>query len=175
MSDISIITGIHAQSAVEVWVKYRTLFPNSRQAFSFDRSKVSAWAYAIKHCQKGDYTKIVVDNGLLLSIRSVYGVSDFSQMPEHTQIKYLEIAKCFPGAQVYACGSRVRGDYVDLSCPDDHIVMVARRLAGLKCRRQSDFDFWVEPGAAQTGELPEHADRCRLRIPENEKVKIPIQ
>lgn len=119
--------------------------------------------------------KIHVDNSLLLKIRGIYGVQRFEQFPAYTKAVYSAVAIQFPNSQVYACGSRVRGDYSDIGVhPTDVQVTYARKQAGMKQRAQSDYDFWVEPGARQVGDLPANTDRCRLRIPENEKVAIPI-
>ncbi len=172
---ITITTGTRQPSAHTVWITFRAMFPNSSQPFTDDPAKVEAWRYAIRQKQAATvYSTIAVDNSELLAIRQIYAVKDFDGMPKYQQDVYLKIAVCYPGFQVYACGSRVRGDYVECFYPGDHIVIQARKKAGLRARVQSDYDFWVEPAAIQVGELPPDADRCRLRIPDNEKVKVPI-
>jgi hypothetical protein len=44
----------------------------------------------------------------------------------------------------------------------------------MKSKIESDFDFLVSPDAVQVGELPENTERVRCRIPENERIEIPI-
>lgn len=105
-------------------------------------------------------------------LREIRGVRLFDQMPLYAQRVYLQVAKCFPGVQVWACGSRVRGDYVEPG--DGDWIREARRNAGMKPKYESDFDFLVSPDAVQVGELPQNCERVRCRIPENERIPIPI-
>jgi len=106
------------------------------------------------------------------ALRKLRGVKSFDQFPESTKAVYLAVAKCFPGWQVYAIGSRVRGDYVDRF--EGSAIYAARYRAGMKSKIESDFDFLVSPDAVQVGELPENTERVRCRIPENERIEIPI-
>lgn len=170
-----------ASRALRSWVKFRMLHPFSVELYIDMPDNVKRWEYMNEQAMKFKCTienlpKVTVDNSLLLSIRAIYRVTNFEEFPGMTQVMYFTIARCFPGAQVYACGSRVRGDYVDATGlrSAELQVEIARSKAGLKHRQMSDYDFWVEPGAEMVGVLPDNADRCRLRIPENEKVAIPI-
>jgi len=105
-------------------------------------------------------------------LRNQRGVKTFTDFPQSTQDIYLRVAKCFPGWQVWAVGSRVRGDYVTVVCSAD--VHLAREQAGMKTKLWSDFDFMVSPDAVQVGELPPNTERVKCRIPESEKIEIPI-
>lgn len=105
-------------------------------------------------------------------LREIRGVRLFDQMPLYVQRVYLEVARCFPAVQVWAVGSRVRGDYVLES--DGDWIREARRKAGMKDKTESDFDFLVAPDAVQVGELPPNTERVRCRIPMNERMPIPI-
>lgn len=105
-------------------------------------------------------------------LRKTRGVKTFADFPERTQEIYLQVAKCFPGWQVWACGSRVVGHYVDKR--DGEEIRRARIDAGIKDKIESDFDFLVEPNANQSGKLPDGAERVRCKIPSNEKIKVPI-
>lgn len=105
-------------------------------------------------------------------LRKLRGVKTFADFPESTKAVYLEVAKCFPGVQVWACGSRVRGDYREKN--DYFFVNIAREMAGMKMKDESDFDFLVAPDAVQVGELPENTERVRCRIPESELIEIPV-
>lgn len=164
------------ESPIRTWAKFRLKHPYATDEFSTDPEKLVKWRYHnLARATMPELKTIVVDNSLLLKIRAKYGVKSFDQMPGYTQAVYSSIAKCFPGFQVYACGSRVRGDYADAGVtPTDVTVTFARKAAGMKQRPNSDYDFWVEPSAIQTKNLPPNCDRARLRIPENEKIAIPI-
>ena len=106
-------------------------------------------------------------------LRQLRGVKTFEEMPLYVRRVYLDVARCFPGVQVWAVGSRVRGDYVE---PGDGVeVRAARVAAGMKDKRESDFDFLILDSTAQpVCELPENTERVRVRVPENEMVAIPI-
>jgi hypothetical protein len=105
-------------------------------------------------------------------LRNQRGVKTFTDFPQSTQDIYLRVAKCFPGWQVYAVGSRVRGDYVDRF--EGVAIYAARYRAGMKSKIESDFDFLVSPDAVQVVEFPANTERVRCRIPENERIEIPI-
>ena len=106
-------------------------------------------------------------------LRELRGVKAFEEMPLYVQRIYLDVARCFPGVQVWAVGSRVRGDYVE---PGDGVeVRAARVAAGMKDKQESDFDFLILDSTAQpVCELPENTERVRVRVPKNEMVAIPI-
>lgn len=170
---------VGANSMFREWVKFKILHPFSTEEYAPTPENLTRWKYHNIHAaafkrEANALPTIAVDNSLLIKIRGIYGVSSFNQMPGYTQAVYNSIAKCFPGFQVYACGSRVRGDYSDASNATDFVVMEARKAAGMRSRPTSDYDFWVEPGAIQVSDLPANCDRARLRIPEKEKVQIPI-
>lgn len=123
-------------------------------------------------------TPIVRDISGVEILRAMRGVKTFADFPESTRDIYLAVARCFPGVQVWAVGSRVRGDYISIT--DDsgflffEFVKLARSMAGIKFKTESDFDFLVAPDAVQVGELPPNTERVRCRIPDNEKIEIPI-
>ncbi len=116
------------------------------------------------------YTPVILDMSLVIELRKERGVKRFDEFPENTKAIYLNVAKCFPGVQVWACGSRVRGDYK--SWKDNFFEWLARSAAGMKDKRYSDFDFWTT--GTPVCELPKNTDHVRGRVPENEKIPIPI-
>lgn len=118
-------------------------------------------------------------------LRKLRGVKMFNEMPESTKAVYLQVARCFPGVQVWAVGSRVRGDYVDYlefqgkdnstKWQEYFRALRARRLAGMSDKKLSDFDFLVLNSTAQpVCELPENTERVLVRVQGNEMVAIPI-
>jgi hypothetical protein len=124
--------------------------------------------------QNAALPQVKPDMSGVIELRNLYGVTVYEDFPDETKSCYLFIAACFPGVRVYACGSRVRGDYIQHGHPDSFEQFVARAAAGMPDKKNSDYDFWVEPGAEPQFELPDWADRARLRIPEKEKIAIPI-
>lgn len=117
-------------------------------------------------------TPITRDLSGVEKLRKLRGVKSFEQFPKTTQDIFLAVAKCFPGIQVWACGSRVRGDYREKN--DYFFVNIARERAGMKMKDESDYDFLVSQDAVQVGELPPNTERVRCRIPENERIEIPV-
>ena len=124
--------------------------------------------------QNAALIEVKPDMSGVIELRKQYGVNRYEDFPSETKAKYLFIAACFPGFRVYACGSRVRGDYIHRGHPDSFEQFVARAAAGMPDKEDSDYDFCVEPGAEQEFDLPPWADRARLRIPEKEKIAIPM-
>lgn len=117
-------------------------------------------------------TPITRDYSGVETLRNIRGVRSFDQFPPNTQAVYLAVARCFPDVQVWACGSRVRGDYV---LPDDgDWIREQREKAGMKPKQESDFDFWIEGTPEPVEELPPNTEQAKCRVPENEKVMIPI-
>ena len=105
-------------------------------------------------------------------LRNGRGVKAFHEMPPMHKAAYLCIASHYPGVQVYACGSRVRGDYVDLwSKPH---IREARSAAGMRDKKESDFDFVLSQNVTPIDFLPRWADRVTCQVPASEMVKIPI-
>lgn len=113
---------------------------------------------------------VELDMSGIMELRKERGVKSFNEFPEHTKRVYLQVAKCFPGVQVWACGSRVRGDFK--SWNNNFYEWLARSEAGMKDKRHSDFDFWTT--GTPVCELPKNTDHVRGPIPENEKIPIPI-
>lgn len=105
-------------------------------------------------------------------LRKLRGVKTFEEMPLYVQRVYLEVARCFPNIQVWACGSRVRGDYIE---PGDYFfVKIAREMAGMKPKKESDFDFFIYGKAHPVCALPPNTELVKCRIPEKELIAIPI-
>ena len=109
------------------------------------------------------------DNEKIRAVRRVTKSGEFSPI----QKEYYEaLARLFQNTQVYACGSQVRGDWMDDET--DQYILSAREKAGMRVDRYSDYDFWVEPAIAAKGTLYCHFDRYRGRFNLTEMVAIPI-
>ena len=148
-------------------------FPLRREAYDPKPENVQRWEWHIKQAKerpKGEPIKN--DDGAITLLRLKRAVNCFADFPAATRAIYTDIAGRFPGSQVWACGSRVRGDYMNFA--GDTEAIEARAAAGMKRKLHSDFDFWAVPDAEQVGKLVANADRCRVRIPEKEKIPIPM-
>ena len=148
-------------------------FPLRQECYNPTPENVQRWKWHIKQAEnmaKGE--PLQKDDGPIAMLRLKRMVDFFSGFPMETRGIYADIAGRFPGFQVWACGSRVRGDYVDFE--GDAEAVEARAAAGMKRKMRSDFDFWAAPDAEQVGDLPENVDRCRVRIPESQKIPIPM-
>lgn len=156
----------------QVFDTFMALHPLSQERFSPSRANLRRWEWHIQAAQvKKRYPAFIQDNSILDLIRNNRRVRSFNDFPEATALVYVLVASCFPGQQVWACGSRVRGDYMeDGDAPE---ILEARRLAG-KSPKFSDFDFWVNSLADPIHPLPEKCDRARCRIPEFEKIPLPM-
>lgn len=117
-------------------------------------------------------TPIVRDFSGVERLRKLRGVKTWEGFTESTKAIYLAVARCFPGVQVYACGSRVRGDYRNID--DDFTVNLARESAGMKLKQESDFDFFIYGQPEPVRPLPPNTEQVKCRVPENEFIPIPI-
>ena len=161
-----------------IWRKFKRLHPNSRERYQPYLHNVQRWRWHIEQhelrkaetAQVEKWVQDLPENFLKLTEqRRILRWDDFDNK---TQGIYRDIADRFTGFPVYACGSRVRGDYVNAD--DLQEIKEWRKRAGKAEKENSDFDFWTPLNAVQYGELPEYADRLRHGVPENEKILIPM-
>lgn len=82
---------------------------------------------------------------------------------------YQRIASCYPWAQVYAVGSRVRGDHADGSKKTEQA-----RACGGKANKWSDYDYWVISDKPSVHRPPAGSDRVKCRVPQHEKIPVPM-
>lgn len=158
---------------LDVYLRFKAACPHSKEGFMPSEANRHRWLHHIQAAQNNTgYQKIENDGAALEKIAQTRCVASIDEMPWYTQCRYLRAAACFAGFQVFACGSRVRGDYVDSWDGDE--IRKARAAAGKSPKKRSDYDFWVEGGAVQTGMLPDGMERVRCKIPENQKIAIPM-
>lgn len=155
--------------------RFLELHPNRVEEFNPTVVNLHRWKWHISNAESGfiqskySQKELPADIEAFIESRRVRTFGEFSA---RTQSVYRHIASFFPGEQVYACGSRVRGDYIEYL--DQPAVREWRRRTGKAGKEVSDYDFYVHPDARQFGELPKHADRLRHGIPEEQKIPIPI-
>jgi len=158
----------------DTFTKFMALHPNRMEDYDPTPENVQRWEWHIRQREaspKGE--KMQFDYTLIDVLRQERGVKEFAQFPIVTQMCYTYIATMYPGEQVYACGSRVRGDYND---DGNQFINDARIIAGMKPTDVSDFDYFVRKGAVRVGKAHDKFkfDRMRVRLPLDEMVAIPI-
>lgn len=150
--------------------QFRTIHPLRQEEYNPTPENIRRWVWHIK--ERNNRPAIQphhVDTSALNALRKERAVLYYRDFPRQTQAFYSLVASCFPGRQVFACGSRVRGDYFD-----ETLDTRAARRSGGKPEKPSDFDFWVGDNQPEAHALPVGADRARCRIPETEKIPLPM-
>lgn len=156
-----------------IFDKFKALHPGSKDIFDPTIRNVMKWIRANKIAEFNASLKSVdIDKTLIEKYRELRRIDRFDQFNDRTSAMYLAVAMAYPGVQVYACGSRVRGCYIDFMAKDYHNIQQARELAGMKNKLTSDYDYWVEPGAVAKIDLPDCCERVRCRV--DLKIPIPI-
>lgn len=156
-----------------LWHKFKALHPNTPEKPDYSEASVKRWIYHIEEAEKNKgFEKVELDMAHIERIRQNARVREFSDFDYQKKERYLSIAKCYPGSQVFACGSQVRGDYFDNFNMDG--IIQARQKAGMQTHRVSDYDYWVHPSIKTPEGLPNYADRYRGKFNEKEMVAIPV-
>ena len=115
----------------EAYNEYLRLHPKTRQQYSPTPANHAKWLRAVKAAQQNaDLPSTTFDSSEIEAIRVERRVSTWFDFDAETRARYTLVAMCYPGRQVYACGSRVRGDYADGTAR----VAAARAKAGMKMR-----------------------------------------
>jgi hypothetical protein len=129
---------------------------------------------AEKQAERAALKDVVNDTKDIEEIRAKYAVKDWSGFDKIDNVYWRHIADLYPGVQVYACGSRVRGDYIDPGSPEYWRVKDARLHAGMANKAISDYDYWIPQNTPTAKSHALNIDRVRVRIPDNEKIPIPM-
>lgn len=161
------------EDTMAIYTAFKQRFFLSAEIYDPKPDNVRRWKYHL--CQVDHWKEmcqpVTWDLGPLEAIMQQRRVTRFVDMPRKTREIYMQVAACFPGQQVFACGSRVRGDYVDPEDPEE--IMEARRLAGKRVK-YSDWDYWVPGIFPPVGVLPEHTEQVKAVVPAGEKIAIPM-
>lgn len=157
----------------KIWNEFKRIHPNTPERPFYSEASVKRWLYHINEAEKNKgFEKVELDMSEIERIRKENKVIEWDGFGIYQKVAYSEIARCYPGSQVFACGSQVRGDYFDNF--NMSRVIRARQKAGMQTLRFSDFDYWVHPNVLNASILPEYADRYRGKFNPNEMVAIPI-
>lgn len=160
----------------EIFVKFKQGCPNSRERYNPTETNVIRWQWHIRELE-------TATKPFGISAKPIFRkkanpprkfqrrrVTSFDELPPYMREQYGEIASHFPGIQVWACGSRVAGTYVEKWDGDDIRQLRAENFKSNKI--ESDFDYWIEGLPTPIGKLPNWADQVRGMIPESERIKI---
>jgi hypothetical protein len=156
-----------------LYKRFREIHPRSLEPYNPTPANVRRWAWHIRQAgTHPKYTRYVPekckDFEELVKIRRV---RSFDDLEVFDKLIFQRIANCFTGP-VYACGSRVRGDYIEITDPPE--VAEWRKRAGKPPKEVSDYDFWTPADSFQVcEELPKNADRLRHGVDDKEKILIP--
>lgn len=151
---------ITEQEARKIFDHFKALHKNRVEEFVFTPTNVDRWKMHIANTEsvKAIFTQkfstdFAPDFVTLIRNRSA---DTYEGLSPRAKIIYDEVARCFPGHQVYAIGSRVNGDFIDITDPPE--VKEWRARAGKSPKDDSDFDFIV-PGVERDYRwIPENTD-----------------
>ncbi len=153
------------------WQRFKELHHNTPENPDYSEASVKRWLYHINEAEKNKgFEKVELDMTEIGAIRKRKAISRWDDFDAYQKRMYLSIGKCYPGSQVFACGSQVRGDHMTM---DSHIIS-ARKKAGMRTDRESDFDYWIHPNIPTAALIPAESDRYRGKFNEKEMVAIPI-
>ena len=168
------------ENARQLFSEFKTLNPNSREAYDPTLPNLQRWHWHINEARfRPQYEKILpgeissADRRFITARR----FRTFKQLPKHMQEKYLQLAALFMGREVWACGSRTNGTWIE----KDSLPEVARMREGLgkTPKIESDYDIYFplkhgEDRGELAALLPEWADLLLHGVPPDEKILIPM-
>lgn len=167
-----------------IYNEFKRLHPNCTEAYYPTPENVARWKWHIAETQKRPVMEEVESTvrQAAFEIAQTRSYKTFYEMPKYMQERYLYIAGLFPGVQIYACGSRVNGEYIE-----EFSGASIKRLRvdlGKLDKTESDYDFCADIVAPDQlsyqvtmgkmrREIPFWADLLR-GAPEHEKIAIPM-
>lgn len=166
------------ENAAMLFLEFKSIHPRNTEPYNPTPENIERWRW---HVDQNLHRKRVLGSAHawkfpenaafadLIRQRRVRTWADFDVL---TKAVYTGIARAFIGP-VFACGSRVRGDYIEPGDPPQ--VAAWRRDAGKAEKTVSDFDIFVPKGTVQILPIQDYVDVIRHGIPENEKILIPVQ
>ena len=159
----------------KAYEQFKKLHPRTRQAYLPTPANYAKWMRAIEAAEtNAALAEFKRDTSAIDAIAERRRVTAFEDFPAVAKPAYRVVARAYAGRQVWACGSRVKGCWVEPGCEGEAQVRAARAAAGMADKVRSDWDYFAEPDTVQHFALPAQYDRCRVRIPPGELVAIPI-
>lgn len=167
-------------TAIETYKAFKSLHPNNADAFEPTAQNLARWQWHINKARPGGYAEMKMpDKTTAEAWRESRRVRSFEAFNSQTQHIYLLLADMFAGRQIWATGSRVNGDWIDLLGNDAETVAQCRATLGKCEKKHSDYDFTLVPLPGENMAelrkmLPNWADLLAFNVPENEKIKVPM-
>lgn len=132
----------------ELYDRFIELYPKSADEFVVTFENIARWHYMVNEAKnRTRYPAFAMPDiskmDAAQKIADSRAVGVFDRMPKGTKNKYLQLAALFPGREVFACGSRVSGHWIDKGSGPDIVKM--REILLRKNTLQSDYDITITP------------------------------
>jgi len=161
--------------------RFKELHPNNSEPFTPTLPNMQRWNYHIRQAEKqAHYDSVSFETDAeAIEAAKARAFKSWDDFPAYMQSKYQQIAGMFPGVQFYACGSRVRGEYVEGWSGDD--IRKLRKALHKSDKRESDYDVCMDIAGPESkvkaadirSKLPIWADLV-TGVPDEEKISIPM-
>lgn len=166
--------------AKQLFEAFKALNPNCKDVFEPTLPNLQRWQWHVNESRfRPQYDKVLpgiikTEDEKLVSARAF---RTFGQMPKYMQNRFRTLAALFLGREVYATGSRVNGDWIEIDSPT-HIARLRESL-GKSPKLESDYDICIElfPGENRdelTAKLPPWGDLLPHGVKSEQKVLIPM-
>ena len=165
---------------IEAYEQFKLLHPNSKEEFCPTPENYSRWCWHIRKAVPDIYKRLTMpDKAEAEEWRESRRIRSFDGFNAKTQQIYLLLADMFAGRQIWATGSRVNGDWIDLIGDNSVETKGFREVLGKADKDHSDHDFTLVPLPGESMAelrkmLPKWADLLAFNVPENEKIKVPM-
>ncbi len=171
-----------------LYQEFKALHPNSKEQFEPTAENLQRWHWHIVEAGKrpaGEAVDMSIPEQAL-SIAKGRSFATFYDMPPYMRERYLHIAGLFPGIQFYACGSRVKGEYIEKWSGES--IRHLRKMLHKPEKEESDYDVCIDQYLYRLNDgsdvvipnkeeiragLPKWADLI-TGVPKDEKIAIPM-
>jgi len=158
----------------QLYKQYNELYPAAKDEYNPTAENVRKWRNAIEAKRKvGNLARYERDITGIEQLRAERGAKMYEGMAQNARKVYQALKEQYIGTNIFACGSRVRGDYVDMWDMEGSNVRRARIAAGMPDKKESDFDFWLSGNYETKQGVPPICDRVRCMVPLNEMIMLP--
>lgn len=169
-------------TAQDIFDKFKNLHPHNFEPYVPTSANLSRWKWHIDNqplpVHFPPIAENIAPNPDALRIANKRRFSSFDEMPKHMKFKYMTISALFPGLELYACGSRVKGEYIDETANSAVRWMRSQFRKSQKIESDYDFIFQKKPDGITFEQvrkkLPAWADVLVHGVPDDEKILIPM-
>lgn len=168
------------EQSQNLYAEFRALNPNSEETYNPTLPNLQRWHWHVNEAKfRPQYEKIVPGQIQTADARfaNARKFKAFKQMPEYMRKRFLQLAALYMGRDVYAVGSRVTGEWIEVDSPPE----VARMREGLgkAPKLESDYDIWFQMSDGEDRDelikmLPPWGDLLPHGVPDNQRILIPM-